>query len=259
MHENFAEVVKSDSPEAEILAALDFARLPQHVAVIMDGNGRWAKMRGQPRVFGHRAGVKSVRALVDTGARLKLKALTLFAFSTENWVRPSLEVNALMRYLRRYLRLEIDSLDEQNIRFRAIGRIEGLPPKVRNDLAAAVKRTQNNGGMTLNIALNYGARAEIADACRAAAMEIVERGENFADFNESHIAAKLSTADLPELDLLIRTSGEMRISNFLLWQAAYSEIYVTPTLFPDFRRRDFLEAILDFQKRGRRFGGIENN
>jgi len=256
MLENFANLIEPGTPESDLLAQIDWARLPQHVAVIMDGNGRWAAARRKPRIAGHRAGVESVRAIVDTGARLGLKALTLYAFSTENWKRPPIEVAALMRMLRRYLRLEIDELDKQNIRFQAIGRIEGLTQSVRQDLDWAADRTKNNRGMTLSVALNYGGRAEIVDACRAAVKEILERNESPDALDEAHISAKLYTQGLPELDLLVRTSGEMRVSNFLLWQVAYSEIFVTKTLFPDFRRPDLLEAVLDFQSRDRRFGGI---
>lgn len=258
MFKNFAEIVAPETPYAAFLERVDWTRIPHHVAVIMDGNGRWAAARNQPRIFGHRAGVESVRAIVDTGARLGLQALTLYAFSTENWKRPPLEVSALMRMLRRYLRLEIDNLDKQNIRFQAIGRVEALPDQVKRDLAAATTRTQNNDGMILSVALNYGGRAEIVDACQAAVKEMIERGEHLDNFSEAHIATKLYTRGLPELDLLIRTSGEMRVSNFLLWQVAYSEIFVTKTLFPDFRRRDLLEAVVDFQSRERRFGDIRS-
>lgn len=257
MLNNFS-VVESNTPDAAFLEQIDWARIPRHVAVIMDGNGRWATARNQPRVFGHRAGVESVRAIVETGARLGLQALTLYAFSTENWKRPPLEVSALMRMLRRYLRLEIDNLDKQNIRFQAIGRVAALPAGVKKDLDEATEKTQHNSGMILSVALNYGGRAEIVDACRTAIKEIIERGGNLDDFNETHIAAKLYTHNLPELDLLIRTSGEMRVSNFLLWQVAYSEIFVTKTLFPDFRRRDLLEAVVDFQTRERRFGDVKS-
>lgn len=255
---NFTDIVEPNSSEAALLAQIDWERVPQHVAVIMDGNGRWAAARRKPRVAGHRAGVESVRAIVDTGARLGLKALTLYAFSTENWKRPPLEVAALMRMLRRYLRLEIEELDRQNIRFQAIGRIDGLPEPVKRDLAWASERTGANSGMVLSVALNYGGRAEIVDAARAAAREIIENGESIESLNEEKIAANLYTGGLPELDLLVRTSGEMRVSNFLLWQVAYSEIFVTQTLFPDFRRPDLLEAVVDFQRRDRRFGGINS-
>jgi undecaprenyl diphosphate synthase len=258
MRENFAEVIKPNSAEAELLTAIDFARLPHHVAVIMDGNGRWAKERGKPRIFGHRAGVESVRSVLDTSARLGLKALTLYAFSTENWKRPAAEVGALMQMLIRYLRSEFKEVDKQNIRFQAIGKIEGLPPDVRREVSIATEKTKYNTGTFLSIALNYGGRAEIVDACRQTAQKFAETDRPLDNLSEADIEANLYTSNLPEVDLLIRTSGEMRISNFLLWQLAYSEIYVTETLFPDFRRKNLFEAIIDFQKRERRFGGIEN-
>jgi undecaprenyl diphosphate synthase len=258
MLKNFAEVVKPDDAEYQLLTAVDWERLPRHVAVIMDGNGRWAAQRGKPRIAGHRAGVESVRSIVDTSARLGLKALTLYAFSTENWKRPPLEVSALMRMLRRYLRKEIEEIDRQQIRFQAIGRISGLDSAVQKDLAWAAERTKCNKGMVLSVALNYGGRAEIADAGQAAAKQVLESGKNIeAEDWEKLIEQNLYTQGLPELDLLVRTSGEMRVSNFLLWQVAYSEIYVTKTLFPDFRRKDLVEAVLDYQKRHRRFGNIK--
>ena len=254
---NFADVVERGSREESLLAGLDWSRLPRHVAVIMDGNGRWAARRGQPRVAGHRAGVEAVRSTVDTGARLGLGALTLYAFSTENWKRPRLEVDALMRMLKRYLRLELEEIHRQNIRFQPIGRIEGLRESVRRELERAVERTAGNTGMVLSVALNYGGRAEIVDAVRAAARALAAEGRAAGEMTEEDIARHLYTAGLPELDLLVRTSGELRISNFLLWQAAYSEIYVTETLWPDFRRADLLEAVADFQRRDRRFGGLK--
>lgn len=259
MRENFAEVIKPDSSEAELLAAIDFARLPQHVAVIMDGNGRWAKQRGKPRIFGHRAGAESVRAILDTCARLQIKAVTLYAFSTENWKRPKQEVSALMQMLKRYLRSELKEVHRQNIRFQAIGKIEGLDESVRKEIAAATEITAQNTGTVLSVALNYGGRAEIVEACKRAFDNLRQNGKSIKDLTESDIEENLYTRGLPEVDLMIRTSGEYRISNFLLWQLAYSEIYVTETLFPDFRRKDIFEAILDFQKRERRFGGIESN
>ncbi len=257
MLKNFAAIVEPNSSEAGLLARIDFSRLPQHVAVIMDGNGRWAKERGRARVFGHRAGVESVRALVDTSARLNLKALTLYAFSTENWKRPAAEVGALMQMLKRFLRSELNELHRQNIRFQAIGKIEGLSEDVRRELSDASEKTRANTGTALSVALNYGGRLEIVEACRSAVKSLLKNGKTIDDLSETDIAENLYTRGLPEVDLLIRTSGEMRISNFLLWQLAYSEIFVTPTLFPDFRRRDFFEAILDFQKRERRFGAIK--
>ncbi len=258
MRENFVEVVKSNSEEAEMLAAIDFARLPQHVAIIMDGNGRLAKQRGKQRIFWHRAGVESVRAIVDTSARLELKAVTLYAFSTENWKRPKTEIAALMQMLKYYLRSELKEIHRQNIKFRAIGKIEDLDKSVQKEISGATEKTGANTGTILSIALNYGGRVEIVHACREAVKNLLANGKSVEELSENDIEQNLYTHNLPEVDLLIRTSGEMRISNFLLWQLAYSEIYVTETLFPDFRRRDIFEAILNFQKRERRFGGIEN-
>jgi undecaprenyl diphosphate synthase len=254
---DFSEIVKKGTRDAALLASIVWDRLPRHVAIIMDGNGRWAARQGQPRIAGHRAGVEAVRAAVDTGARLGLEALTLYAFSTENWKRPRYEVDALMRMLRRYLRIELDEIDRQNIRFRAIGRIGELTKSVRVDLQRAAERTAKNGGMVLSVALNYGGRAEIVDACRAAMQTITIEHRSFEDLNESDIEAGLYTRGLPELDLLVRTSGELRISNFLLWQSAYAEIHVTDTLWPDFRRPHLLEAVIDYQQRRRRFGGLK--
>jgi undecaprenyl diphosphate synthase len=254
---NFTEVVEGGSRDEALLAQIDWSRLPRHVAVIMDGNGRWAARRGQPRVAGHRAGVEAVRAAVDTGARLRLGALTLYAFSTENWKRPRLEVDALMRMLKRYLRIELESIDRQNIRFQPIGRIDGLRDSVRRELERAVERTARNTGMVLSVALNYGGRAEIVDSVREAVRSLVAAGRAPEEITEEDVGRNLYTRGLPELDLLIRTSGELRISNFLLWQAAYSEIYVTETLWPDFRRADMLEAVIAYQRRDRRFGGLK--
>src|SRR5215212_412648 len=254
---NFTEVVENGSRDEALLAQIDWSRLPRHVAVIMDGNGRWAAQRGQPRIAGHRAGVEAVRAAVDTGARMRLVALTLYAFSTENWKRPRLEVDALMRMLKRYLRIELDSIDRQNIRFQPIGRIEGLRDSVRRELQHAVERTARNTGMVLSVALNYGGRAEIVDSVREAVRALADEGRSPEEVTEEDIGRNLYTRGLPELDLLVRTSGELRISNFLLWQAAYSEIYVTETLWPDFRRADMLEAVIAYQRRDRRFGGLK--
>ena len=256
MRENFAKVVKPKSAEAELLAAIDESRLPEHIAVIMDGNGRWAKQRGKPRIFGHRAGAESVRSILDTCTRLEIKAVTLYAFSTENWKRPEDEVSGLMQMLKLYLKKELKSVHENNIRFQAIGNIAGLSKDLQKELAAAMNYTARNTGTVLSVALNYGGRAEITEAARRAAQNLIERGDSIENLSEADIERNLYTRGLPEVDLLIRTSGEFRISNFLLWQLAYSEIYVTPTLFPDFRRPDIFEAILEFQKRERRFGGI---
>lgn len=257
MLENFNEIVKAESEEAELLAKIDPARLPQHVAVIMDGNGRWAKQRGKPRIFGHRAGAESVRAILDTCARLEIKAVTLYAFSTENWKRPETEVSGLMQMLKLYLKKELKTVHNNNIRFQAIGRIEGLNEDLQKELAAAMDYTAKNTGTILSVALNYGGRAEITEAAKKAARALLENGDSIENLREEDIEGNLYTRGLPEVDLLIRTSGEFRISNFLLWQLAYSEIYVTPTLFPDFRRRDIFEAIIEFQKRERRFGGVK--
>ncbi|MDQ3130137.1 MAG: isoprenyl transferase [Acidobacteriota bacterium] len=256
MLENFAKVVESNSEEAEMLAKIDFARLPQHIAVIMDGNGRWAKQRGKPRIFGHRAGAESVRAILDTCARLQIKAVTLYAFSTENWKRPETEVSGLMQMLKLYLKKELKTVHKNNIRFQAIGKIEGLSAELQKELAAAMKYTAENTGTVLSVALNYGGRAEITEAVKKAIEFLQKNGDSIENLTEADIERNLYTHGLPEVDLLIRTSGEFRISNFLLWQLAYSEIYVTPTLFPDFRRAEIFKAILDFQQRERRFGGI---
>ena len=247
------EALSAHGEEYTLARALDPTRLPKHVAIIMDGNGRWARRRGLPRVAGHKAGVTPVRIAVETCAQLGLEALTLYAFSVENWKRPRPEVETLWRLLRLYLRSELDLMMRNNIRFTAMGRLEELPAFVRGELDSVIQKTGNNTGMQLNLAINYGGRAEIVDAVKAL-VEEARRGDVVVD--EAAISARLYTAGMPEPDLLIRTSGEMRISNFLLWQIAYSELYVTETLWPDFKRADLLEAILDFQRRDRRFGGL---
>ncbi len=257
MHENFAKIIKPKSDEAALLAAIDAARLPNHIAIIMDGNGRWAKQRSQPRIFGHKAGAESVRAILDTCARLGIKAVTLYAFSTENWKRPEDEVSGLMQMLKLYLKQELKTVHKNNIRFQAIGNISGLSADLQKEIAAAEEKTRENTGTFLSIALNYGGRAEIVEAAKRAAKKLLENGNSIDDLSEADIEKNLYTSNLPEVDLLVRTSGEFRISNFLLWQIAYSEIYVTPTLFPDFRRAEIFKAVLDFQKRERRYGGIE--
>lgn len=257
MHENFAGIIKPNSSEATLLAGIDHDRLPQHIAVIMDGNGRWAKQRGKPRIFGHRAGAESVRAIIDTCRRLNIRAVTLYAFSTENWKRPKTEIKALMQMLKRFIRSEIREIHENNIRFQAIGDIGGLYEDVQAEIANAVQTTRDNSGMVMSVALNYGARAEIVRAARLAYADIERRKDVIDHLTEADIERNLFTNGLPEVDLLIRTSGEFRISNFLLWQLAYSEIYVTPTLFPDFRRAEIFEAIIDYQKRERRYGDIK--
>jgi|SRR5436190_13320458 len=257
MRENFDGIVKPNSAEAKLLAAIDESRLPQHIAVLMDGNGRWAKQRGKPRIFGHRAGSDSVRAIIDTCRRLDIKAVTLYAFSTENWKRPHTEIKGLMQMLKRYIRGEIKDVHANNIRFQAIGDTSGLAEDVQKEVAAATQTTAENTGMVMNVALNYGARAEIVRAARLAFADVERRNDVIDHLTEDDIERNLYTHGLPEVDLLIRTSGEFRVSNFLLWQLAYSEIYVTPTLFPDFRRPQMFEAILDYQKRERRFGEVK--
>ena len=247
---------KPTGREAGLLDAIDFRHLPRHIAVIMDGNGRWAKNRHLPRIAGHRAGVKAAREIIETCARMKIPCLTLYAFSMENWRRPEAEVDFLMRLLREYLKRELPVIHKNNIRLRVIGRVTQLPDSVREDLQAAMRTTSSNTGMDLIVALNYGARAELVDACNALLRERSENGSSSRAVDEATIEGHLYTAGLPDPDLLIRTSGEMRISNFLLWQIAYSEIYVTETLWPDFSRSCLLEALVEFQKRERRYGGL---
>jgi undecaprenyl diphosphate synthase len=241
------------SPDKNLARQVNFEHLPAHVAIIMDGNGRWAAQRHLPRVEGHRAGIDSVRDVVETSARLGIDVLTLYAFSIENWKRPRAEVNTLMLLLKRYIRLELATLNNNNIRFRVIGRSEELAPDVQDELDIGIGQTAGNTGMLFNIALNYGGRAEIVDAARRA----ITSGIAPEDLDEKRFGDFLYTSGQPDPDLLIRTSGEMRVSNFLLWQIAYSEIWVTETLWPDFRRRDLLEAVLAYQKRDRRYGGIK--
>lgn len=243
--------------EAYLLEKLDLSRLPRHVAVIMDGNGRWARRRNLPRVAGHRQGTKTARTTIETCARLKIEALTLYAFSVENWRRPKAEIDFLMQLLSEYLRQEMPLLQKNNIRMRFLGRSHELPEKVRKDTHEAMEATAGNTGMVLSVALNYGGRAEIVDAVNALVAErIAEPGADLPPVTEEAISRLLYTGELPDPDLLIRTSGEMRVSNFLLWQIAYSEIYVTETLWPDFTRPRLLEALIEFQKRERRYGGI---
>ena len=250
--EDMLSVVPAGSIEEGLARQVDFDRLPKHLAVIMDGNGRWAAQRHLPRVEGHRAGIESVREVVEGSARLGIRVLTLYAFSVENWKRPVSEVSTLMTLLKRYLRLELNTLLRNDIRFRVIGRAEDLAPDVRSELALAQEQTAANTGMLFNIALNYGGRAEIVEAVK----RLIEAGVSADEIDEQRFAGFLYTAGQPDPDLLIRTSGEMRVSNFLLWQIAYSEIWVTDTLWPDFRKRHLLEAVLAYQKRDRRYGGI---
>ena len=251
--QDILSVVEAGSPEEALARQVNFARLPQHIAVIMDGNGRWAAQRHLPRVEGHRAGIDSVRDIVESSARLGIKVLTLYAFSVENWKRPVTEVSTLMSLLKRYLRLELNTLLKNDIRFHVVGREEELAPDVRGELKMAEEQTSRNTGMLFNIALNYGGRAEIVEAARRA----IASGVSAAELDENTFGNLLYTAGQPDPDLLIRTSGEMRVSNFLLWQIAYAEIWVTDTLWPDFRKQHLLEAILAYQKRDRRYGGLQ--
>jgi len=244
--------VPPGSAEEALARQVDFDRLPAHIAVIMDGNGRWAAQRHLPRVEGHRAGIESVREIVEGSARLGIQVLTLYAFSMENWKRPAAEVSTLMMLLKRYLRSELNTLLRNNIRFKVVGRIEDLSRDVQRELKAAEDKTATNGGMLFNIALNYGGRAEIVEAAK----RLLADGVAPDQIDEGRFASYLYTAGQPDPDLLIRTSGEMRVSNFLLWQIAYAEIWVTDTLWPDFRKRHLLEAVLAYQKRERRYGGI---
>jgi undecaprenyl diphosphate synthase len=253
---DFEGIIEPGSRDEFFLRQIDPERLPAHIAIIMDGNGRWAARRGKPRVIGHRSGVASVRESVETAARLGIRALTLYAFSVENWKRPPYEIATLMALLKEFLRAELALINRNNIRFTTIGRIEELDKSVQRELSYAKHETASNTGMVMNVALNYGGRTEVIDACRRLCTEYIKSGLNPDDIDERAIARHLYTAELPDPDLLIRTSGEMRLSNFLLWQIAYTEIYVTETLWPDFRRVDLFQAIIEYQKRERRYGGI---
>jgi undecaprenyl diphosphate synthase len=239
--------------EARLLEKLDLSRLPRHIAVIMDGNGRWAQKRHLPRMAGHSAGTQTARTTIETCARLDIEALTLYAFSVENWRRPKTEIEFLMQLLREYIRKEMPLLQKNNIRMRFLGRTDELPEAVQRDTREATEALAKNTGMVLSIALNYGGRAEIVDAMNAI---LAARNGHQEPITEEDLSRHLYTADLPDPDLLIRTSGEMRVSNFLLWQIAYAEIFVTDTLWPDFNRARLLEALLDYQKRERRYGAI---
>ena len=238
----------------DLKSQVDLKKLPKHIAVIMDGNGRWAKEHGKPRVFGHRNGVKAVRETTEAAAELGVEYLTLYAFSTENWNRPRLEVNALMSLLVETLRNEINTLNENNIRLQAIGDLEKLPPKTHKALLEAIQNTQHNQRMTLVLALNYSAKWEILEATRKIST-LVKAGQIDVDhINEELFSASLSTNGIPDPELLIRTSGETRLSNFLLWQVAYAELYFTDIFWPEFNKNAFYQAIINYQNRERRFG-----
>jgi len=253
MSDRLEGYIKPGTPEYEILKTIDFARLPVHVAVIMDGNGRWARKRGISRIEGHKAGAESVREVVEAGARLGLKYLTLYAFSSENWKRPADEVRRLWGLLRNYLKNQDRVLVENDLKLRIIGRQERIPASVLRELRRVERLTENNKRMTVVMALNYGGRTEIVDAARRL---LAERAVAPDRLDEDTFGRYLYTAGLPDPDLLIRTSAEQRISNFLLWQIAYTELWITDVLWPDFRRLHLLQAIADYQKRERRFGDV---
>jgi undecaprenyl diphosphate synthase len=253
MLEDLKGFITPGTEEESLVKEIDFKRLPQHVAIIMDGNGRWAKKRHLPRIEGHRAGSKSVQEVVETSARIGIKYLTLYAFSKENWKRPKREISTLWKLLKDYLKREDRVLVKNDLRLRVIGQREDIPSDVVSELNRVEELTKNNTRMTVVLALNYGARAEIVDAVKKIFLE-----KNFdpASLSEEIFSSYLYTSGIPDPDLLIRTSGEQRISNFLLWQIAYTEIWITPELWPDFRRKHVLQALVEFQKRERRFGDI---
>jgi undecaprenyl diphosphate synthase len=253
---DLSKLAEPGSPEELLVRRLDLAALPRHVGIIMDGNGRWANDRDMPRVEGHRAGVESVKDVVEAAARLEMDVLTLYAFSVENWKRSRFEVWTLMNLIKEYVRSELRSLVDNDIRLRIIGRWRELDPSVVSVLEEALGATGHCRGMTLNIALNYSGRCEIVDACRRIVQDWAS-GEK-VDIDEESVGRYLYTSGQPDPDLLIRTSGEMRISNFLLWQIAYTEIWVTSTRWPAFRRTELFRAILDYQSRERRYGGAED-
>lgn len=245
-----------ENNEQNLMAQLDLTKLPVHVAIIMDGNGRWAARKGMPRSYGHRAGVKALRQVVELCVELQIKHLTVYAFSTENWKRPREEVNVLMDLLVEYLNKEIDELCANNVKINPIGILSELPVKAREAVYAARERSRGNAGMVFNVALNYGGRAELVQAIREIAEKINNKELKVEDIDGGVLAAHLYTAGQPDPDLLIRPSGDYRVSNFLLWQLAYTEFWLTGTMWPDFGKRDLLKAFLDFQSRERRFGGL---
>ena len=244
--------------EIELERLLDRQKLPRHIAIIMDGNGRWAENRNLPRIEGHKAGVEAVRDVVESCGKLEIEVLTLYTFSTENWKRPGIEVSALMLLLRQQLKEQTYELNENNVRLRVIGQLNRIPKRVRQELERSINLTKDNTGLILNLAVSYGSRQEIVLATQRIAQDVKDGKLKIKAINENLLANYLDTANLPELDLLIRPSGEMRVSNFLLWQLAYAEFYVTPTLWPDFREKDLLLALIAYQQRKRRFGGLDD-
>lgn len=243
--------------EDSLLASLDKNKLPRHIAIIMDGNGRWANKRGMPRAYGHKMGVKAFKEVVKICSELNLEVLTVYAFSTENWKRPSEEVNSLMNLLVDSIDKELEEIYENNVIINPIGKLDGLVPSVQKSLQIAVEKTKNNTGLLLNLALNYGSRMEIVLAMQSLGKKIANGELSYEQIDESMIASQLYTSKIPDPDLLIRTSGDFRISNFLLWQIAYAEFWYTKVLWPDFGRLDLFQALLDYQKRDRRFGGLK--
>ncbi|MFH0843898.1 MAG: isoprenyl transferase [Pseudomonadota bacterium] len=237
-----------------MMADIDPENLPKHVAIIMDGNGRWAKKRAMNRIIGHEEGTESVREIVRTSRKIGISWLTLYAFSEENWKRPGYEIKGLMKILKRFLKSELDEMMENGIRFQTIGMTNKLPNDVKKSLSETIEKTSQNKGMVLTLALSYGGRQEISEAVRKIAKRIESGDMTSEEINEGIISVFLQTAGMPDPDLLIRTSGEYRVSNFLLWQIAYSEIYITPTLWPEFRKKEYLTAIAEYQRRERRFG-----
>lgn len=235
---------------------IDKKNIPKHIAIIMDGNGRWAQERGLSRTFGHREGVKRIKEIIKAAAELEVKVVTFFAFSAENWTRPKSEIRVLMHYLDFYLAPEIREMDKNNIRFLSIGKADPLPEKIYKKLKESERKTKDNTGLTVVLALNYGSRQEIVDAAKNFARDCLAKKADIEDLNELSFSSYLYTAGLPDPDLLIRTSAELRISNFLLWQLSYAELYFPNKYWPDFKREDLIEAIREFQSRDRRFGGI---
>jgi len=255
MFDTLKGYIKPGTLEAELVGEIDFSRLPLHIAIIMDGNGRWARQRNLPRTEGHKAGSESVKEVVEAAARLGIKYLTLYAFSHENWKRPQEEVRTLWSLLHKYLTEESKVLTENDLRLKVIGEKKGIPYMVRRELTRIERLTRNNKRMTVVLALNYGGRQEIIGAIK----KMLLRRNQIEEVDENLFSRYLDTAGLPDPDLLIRTSGEMRLSNFLLWQCAYTELWVTPVLWPEFSKKDLFQAIIDYQKRERRFGGIKES
>ncbi|ABK61081.1 MULTISPECIES: isoprenyl transferase [Clostridium] len=245
------------SKDNKEIISIDMDRIPEHIAIIMDGNGRWAKKRKLPRTVGHKAGVETIREIVKECSKLNVKALTLYAFSTENWKRPKDEVSALMKLLVEYLKKELKELHEENVVIRYIGDISKLPKICQDELINASNRTQNNTGLILNLALNYGGRNEIVNAIKSIAEKVKNNTLQIHEIDESTIEEFLYTKNLKDPDIIIRTAGEQRLSNFLLWQCAYSEFWYTDIKWPDFKKQDLLRAIYDYQNRDRRFGGLK--